>query len=399
MTRLAAFLRAHRTEGILFLAAFAVYAAFSGPRLLHQSAAPHFIYQAEAFLHGRLSLPVDPPNLEDWAYAHGHFYVSFPPFPAVVMLPFVALFGYQFNDTLFTLFFAAFNVVLIYRVLKRYAATGDATRTEPEILWLTGFYAVGTLALYMGIRGEVWFTAETMGVTFACLYLLAAHRTRHPFLAGLALAVVFFAMELFAPDGHLDRDALFGPRRREVLRKGLAFAAPLTVFAGLMMAMNAARFGSPLSFGHAHLYDNRVNAWVSKYGLFSFHYLERNLRAAFVRLPVLYHHPLHLGFDGNGMSLFLTTPIFLLLLWPRRRPRLHRALWLTVAAVAIPALFYQNDGWYQFGYRFSLDWTPFLFLLLAMGGRPVDRWFKVLGIIGVVMAVWGALVFKGGWLS
>ena len=65
----------------------------------------------------------------------------------------------------------------------------------------------------------------------------------------------------------------------------------------------------------------------------------------------------------------------------------------------MPALFYQNDGWFQFGYRFSLDWTPFLFLLLAMGGRPVDRWFKVLGAVGVVMAVWGALVFTGGWLA
>ena len=243
MTRLAAFLRAHRTEGVLFLAAFGVYAALSGPRLFHQSAAPHFIYQAEAFLHGRLSLPVDPPNLEDWAFAHGRFYVSFPPFPALVMLPLVALFGYQFNDTLFTLFFAALNVVLLYRVLGRYAATGDATRTETEIRWLTAFYAVGSLALYMGIRGEVWFTAETMGVTFSCLYLLAAHRARHPVLAGLALAaaaltraplafaVVFFVMELVAPDGHLDRDALLGPRRPEVLKKGLAFAAPVAVFA------------------------------------------------------------------------------------------------------------------------------------------------------------------------
>jgi len=98
------------------------------------------------------------------------------------------------------------------------------------------------------------------------------------------------------------------------------------------------------------------------------------------------------------MSLLVTTPLFALLLWPRLRPRLHRSLWLTVAAVALPALFYQNSGYYQFGFRFSLDWTPLLFLLLAVGGRPIDRRFLALGLAGVGMATWGALAFKSGWL-
>lgn len=410
MSRLLAWARAHRVEGILFLVAFVVYALASGVRLFHQSAAPHFIYQAEAWLHGRLSLPVDPPNLNDWAYANGRFYVSFPPFPAVVMLPFVALFGYQLNDTFFTVCIAALNVPLLYVVLSRYARSGDAPRTRNEILWLTFFYAFGTVAFYMGIRGEVWFTAETMGVTLALLYLLFAHEARRPLAAGmvlgcaaltrvpLAFACVFFAMELVAPDGHFDRDAL-GTRRREVIRKALVFAAPVVVFAAGMMWMNAARFGNPFDFGHAHLYDNRVNAWVSKYGLFSYHYLQKNLQSAFTLLPVVTMHPFRVSFSGDGLSIFVTTPLFLLLLWPKRRPRLHRAMWLTVAVVALPALFYMNDGYFQFGYRFSLDWTPFLFVLLAMGGRPVNRTFKVLGLIGVVVGLWGALAFTGGWLS
>ena len=69
-----------------------------------------------------------------------------------------------------------------------------------------------------------------------------------------------------------------------------------------------------------------------------------------------------------------------------------------MVVVALPALFYQNDGYFQFGYRFSLDWMPFLFLLLAIGGRPMGWRFKLLGLAGVAMGVWGALAFDSGWV-
>jgi hypothetical protein len=75
---------------------------------------------------------------------------------------------------------------------------------------------------------------------------------------------------------------------------------------------------------------------------------------------------------------------------------LHLALWLTVAVTALPGLLYQNTGYVQFGYRFSLDYTPYLFLLLAVGARPLDRLFWALGLFGVAVNTWGAVVFAGG---
>ena len=35
----------------------------------------------------------------------------------------------------------------------------------------------------------------------------------------------------------------------------------------------------------------------------------------------------------------------LYVLWPRDKPPIHRALWLSIAFVAIPGLMYQNSGW------------------------------------------------------
>jgi hypothetical protein len=404
-----AWLGARRLEIALLAGTFAVLAAFSGPRFYHQSRAPHFIYQADAWLHGQLHLRAPPPDGNDWARAGDRWYVSFPPGPALLMLPGVALFGFEYVDVSFTVAFAALNVLLLFLVLERLRRSGDSARSREENAALALLFAFGTVAFSCSVRGEVWYTAEVLGVTGTCLYLLSAHRAAHPFLAGaawsfaaitrtpLAFSLVFFLAELIAGDAGPDDGArgagavLRDPKRWRKLGLFALGALPLVAFAGFV---NWARFGSPSDFGHAHLWNNRVNADIRRYGLFSLHYLEKQLHAAFTRMPRLEDG--HLTYHPDGMSLFLTTPLFGLLLWPRARRRLHLPLWLTVAATALPGFLYQNTGYVQFGYRFSLDYTPHLSLLLAVGSRPMTRSFWALGFWGVAVNAWGALVFRGG---
>ncbi len=401
-------LRAHRLEVALLAGSFALLALFSGPRFYRQSHAPHFIYQADAWLHGQLHLRANPPDENDWARVGSRWYVSFPPGPALLMLPGVALFGFEYVDVSFTVLFAALNVLLLFLVLERLRRSGDSARSRGENAALAFLFAFGTVALSCSIRGEVWFTAEVLGVTGTCLYLLAAHRAAHPLLAGaawsfaavtrtpLAFSAIFFLAEAMAGGGTLVQSArrLAAWRDPARWRKVALFAlgaAPLVAFTAWT---NWARFGSPADFGHAHFFNNRVNADIARHGLFSLHYLERQLHAAFTRLPYLEQG--RLTYHPDGMSLLVTTPLFALLLWPQEKPRLHLPLWLTVAATALPGFLYQNTGYVQFGYRFSLDYTPYLFLLLAVGDRRMGPWFWALGLWGVTVNSWGALVFKGG---
>jgi hypothetical protein len=241
--------------------------------------------------------------------------------------------------------------------------------------------------------------------------LQAALRAQHPVLAGAALACatitrtplafsgIFFLLEALLDGRRLTRAnlraAFAEPERRKRAFVCLAlFAIPLVAVAIPTAAMNLARFGSPGEFGHSHLYANRVNPDIRAYGLFSFHYLGRNLRSAFLLLPQLHVQPFGLDFDPNGMSLFITTPPFLLLFFPRERPRLWAPLWITAAAIAVPGFFYQNNGYFQFGFRFSLDYTPYLILLLSIGGRALDGLFWALALAGVAVNGWGAAVFN-----
>ena len=406
---------AYRVELGLFLLTLAGYAIASGSMLGQQSQAPQFVWLADALLHGQLHLRTPPPNLNDWVRLGDRWYVSFPPFPAVLMMPFVLFEGLRFNDVLFTVVCGALNVPLIYRLMRRIAERGEEG-TSPgrppfEHAVLALIFGFGTLAWCCAIRGEVWFTAETVGVTLTLLYLHASLGARHPVLAGLciacaaitrtplAFAAIFFPLEAIFAGQEIGlaslRETLRDPeRRRAAITKLGLYVLPIALVAAPIAWANIARFGSPTEFGHSHLYANRVNAQIQKYGLFHYAFLERNLHAAFTRLPLIQFHPLKFGYDGDGMSLFVTTPLYLFLLWPLQTPRLHRALWITTALVAVPGFFYQNSGWLQFGFRFSLDYTPYLILLLSLGRRRLTRPFWALGLAGLLVNAWGAAVFN-----
>ena len=192
------FVSAYRVELQLFAISLVALAALSSFRFLRQSEAPHFVYQAKALLEGRLD--VDPPNIEDWACLRevggvrqrcagqiqpgDKWYSSFPAFPAVVMLPFVAVNGYQFNDTSFGVLIGALAVALFYALLRLINEQEGLGLTVKENVVLSLVLGFGTVFTYCAIRGEVWFSAEVMGVLFTCLYARNSVRARRPVLAG-----------------------------------------------------------------------------------------------------------------------------------------------------------------------------------------------------------------------
>lgn len=419
-------LSAYRVEVVLFLVSFVVLASFSSQRFLRQSAAPHFIYQAQSWLEGRLD--VDPevlPNLEDWACVRrvggekvrcegkplpsDRWYVSFPSFPAVVMLPFVALHGYQFNDTSFGVIVGALAVALFYALLRFLAKEGESARNRNENIALALILAFGTLFFYCAIRGEVWFSAEVMGVALTCLYVRNAVQAHRPVLAGLFFSMatltrtpllfsgLFFVLEALCPGpDRLGQLRALGANWKPAVRKLGLFALGAAPLAFLAAAYNIYRFGKPGEFGHAFLYNNRVNADIDRYGLFDFAYLSRNLEAAFFKLPQVSLKPLQLAYDPHGLTLLLTLPLLVFLVYPKARPRLHWPLWLTVAVCALPGLFYQNTGYMQFGFRFSLDYTPYLLLLFAIGAWSLRNRFVLAAVaLGVLVNFWGAVAFRG----
>jgi len=426
-----------RLYAVLFVIGLAVYGGLAGSRVGKQSGAPQFVYQADAWLGGQLN--VNPPLVDnDWAkletvtLADGRevtgrrmttrpvfrtldgehvpvsqvkgsrgvtWYMSFPPLPTLLMLPSAAISGRAGNDVIPTLLIAALILPLALLLLRRLADAGLSQRSIRDDLWLVGLLAFGSVLFFSSVQGKVWYTAHVVGVALALVYAWASIEAKRPIVAGLALgaaALTRTPMSFMFPLFLFEAWRIASGDRKAFIRTSLRFAAPVVVFAIAGMAYNYVRFGSPTEFGHTYL-DVRQQGQIEQWGLASYHYLGRNLAVAFTLLPELPGRAPWVQIGGHGLALWFTTPILLWVLWPREKPAIHRALWITVACVALPSLFYQNSGWVQFGYRFSLDYMVFLLMLLAIGGRPLTRFGKALIIAGVVINLFGAYTFDREW--
>lgn len=430
---------------VVYLVFLAGFSAASGTRLLHRSTDTHFSYQADMFLHGRLDLGHPPPTSNDWAeveYLHlkdgrtvagtflrsqpYHFreldgtvetitndrianrwkkyYVSFPPFPAIIFLPFVAAFGLAVNDVLLTVILAALAPMLLFLTLRHLAARGDSTRSESDDLWLTGMFGFGTVYFYSSVIGQVWYTAHVVATVLTGLFVLASFEARRPVLAGLCLGAIlltrphvaawglFFLYEAWRARG----PAGLRWNERVPWKKLVAVSIPVVILGGAGFAFNYARFHSFGEFGHFYL-NVRWTDRIQRYGLTNFEFLSRNLTCAFTLTPKLIAKAPWVQMSWHGMSLLLTTPAYLYLLWPRVKTPLHTVLWAVVAPIALLGFLYQNDGWVQFGYRFSNDFSFALIMLLAIGGRPLTRQWKALILVGVAVNLFGAITFGRMW--
>jgi len=112
-----------------------------------------FFYLADAFLHGRTWLDFRPgPN--DVIVIDGRFYVPFAPFPAILLMPLVAVIGAVNADMYesgINALLAASGVGLCWMLLGRIGVPRLIDR-----LWLCLLFGFSTQILWVTTRGGVW---------------------------------------------------------------------------------------------------------------------------------------------------------------------------------------------------------------------------------------------------
>jgi hypothetical protein len=407
---------------LLYLVCTAVFFSTAArDRVLEHTPYNHYALLADSWLHGQLDMRGPPPPYaagNDFARLGDKWFVSFPPFPAVWLLPWVKLGGAVENVRDGQAFFwlAGVGPAGLWLALEKLRRRKLSDRTERANFILALLLAFGTVYWFTAVQGTVWFAAHVVAVALAAFFVLVAIDAERPVLAGILLGLAWltrppmlmmgllFALEAFrvsVPEGFAPTAG--GPLARayEMLRrldgKALArrlglFLAPLAVLAALSLWHNYARFGDPFEFGH-RLLTVAWRARIDRWGLFSYHYLAHNLGVVLTSLPYLTQVPSGLQINAHGLALWVTTPFYLWVLWPKNTSFLYASIAAAAIVVAIPDLLYQNTGWMQFGYRFSNDFAVLLFLLLAISGRRLGAMFGLAALFAVVVNGFGAMTF------
>lgn len=359
-----------------------------------------FVPLANAFLQGRLYIEQPMPWLELVPRPEGGWYSPFPPMPAVIVLPFVAVMGPSFDQGIASALVGGANVGLVLSLLRRLRIS------IVSAAWLTIAFAVGSVHWWAAGNGAVWTFAQVVGVFFSLLALHLAVVRRRPFVAGLLLGLaaasrlpVGLTLPLFiALYAHLrfPRAQWPEPTHRKAV---VLLLAGILIPASIVAAYNVARFGTPFEFGYTLIPGVLEEPWYAS-GLLALEYIPRHLHLMFMR-----------GFDyvdvfpwfrpnWAGASLILTMPIVLWLAKARSRRTLVAYGWLGIVIAMLPNVTHGASGFAQFGYRFILDVLPVILLLLAWVFRNgISLEARVAIAIGVVVNAYGAWAIASDFIA
>ncbi len=358
---------------------------------IHQAANPHHFDMARGFLSG--SLWIDEASVANDVGEHSNrHFVPFPPLPALIAM--IAELSPWPDEV--------FNSIIVFSSVMAVLLAG---RLGDSLGGLT----VGTWAAFaLGLGSNLW-SATVIHDTYHSAHVLAVltltsalwlgmRQLPRASTAGLAMGLGILARQtmvcgLPSLAGVTAASSPQGSRSRVFI----VVLMTASCVAAVYPALNWARFGSPLETGYGLVHHHpSIARDLADHGVFSSAFVERNLDVMLKGGPLQVSRAPYFVPNPRGMSVLLVSPWLLLAFLPLMCPdrRGVRAIaawsWLAVLLVSLPAVLYVNTGWVQFGYRFALDWLPFLLLAAIVGIRGRSRWISLPPLVAaIVVNSWG----------
>ena len=340
----------------------------------------------------------------------GEVFLPYGPTPALLLIPSVLFFGV--NDTaqwVHSMVAGAINVVLFWYILR---LLGTSRTTK---LLLIPFFAFGTANFYSATTGTLWFYNHVTAVMFLLLAIIFLLRGSHPIIPAIFLGCALLArqpMVLAAPafiyfmvrqryPVVFTREWL---RDRRTIENVAFFCAALVPFVLIYFWYNEARFGSPFDTGLDEIYDKYQGGAYTLYlaqfpggerfGEFDWRNIPLHLYTIFLLPPAFTNDGTLFRPSEFGMSVLLTSSPFIYAALVRGRQVLRNTCWIAIPIIAIPTLMYYSQGWVQFGYRYLMDYLPFIMILTALGFEefktPRSLWIKIaLVVLSIAIGFWG----------
>jgi hypothetical protein len=388
--------RWHRFLLVVFLALVTVIMLYDTYRRIQESTGADNVhaYQAQAFLQGKLDIEK---RMHDTALLDGKIYSHFPPFPAVVLLPFVAVFGVEgTNPFLVKLALTVLNVMVLRAILLRIGV-------EANVAWwaIAGFFAGTAYWPLTGFEG-VWWFSQVVAVTCMFLAIWAGLRG-WGLMAGLFLGAAMMSRQMCVYSAIFLVVLLWDNSGSSLLNRlwtQFGFAAMIAASIGLFLWFNWARFGAPMDSGYSYLEVGDV--WtenINRFGLFNLAYVPFNLCQLLFQGFHFELTPDKFQMDRNGTSITFASPWVFAAFWAVWKRPLVAAAWTTILLTVCHLMVYYSNGWSQINaQRYTLDFLPVAVLLVALGLKNLpERIWKAAIIYSIVLNFLALVLLPRSW--
>ncbi len=338
-----------------------VYAGATFVRSQASSWGPdHMMILANDITQGRFDLS-SLTTINDIVTIDGRHYQAMsllPTVPYFALVPFEFL--WPFSRWIVSAVIGIIAAWLALPVARRYGPGGAAT------YWLAALGAFGTMLFTLTIEGDFYYLAHLESVLLAFVALIEWRDRRRPWVLGLLVGLATLArptlLLMALPFG-----VVLLAEARDRVKVAVQFALPIAGALAITAAWDYVRFGSVLETGYGIAWIEAPLERLRAQGLFSIVHLPTNL-ALFIGggFGVREAFP-WLVPNVQGQSILLTTPALLIAVNTGLRGRLNQMLWGAVILTAIPVfLYYGGGGAATYGYRYAMDFVPFLFALVAI---------------------------------
>ena len=336
----------------------------------------HFVYLAYSFIKGSVSLVKLPPNLIDFSYFNGGYFSPLGPLPAIILMPFVLIFKTNFPEQIIKFPLSIINFWLIYKIATKLKLAPSKSFA------LAVFFIFGSV--YTPVAAVSYSTYFSHVVTTSTLFL-ALHEFvsyRRWILIGTAVALgtltrttAFFASIFFI---------IFLIQKPPRFANLAQFITPIFIALILMISYNYARFGNFFETGYRYQIVLEESAKRREFGLFSVKHISTNLYYMLFKTPDPATHFPFLRFNDYGMSVFILSPVLFLILKANFKDKLVKTSMVAILVTLIPLITYHGIGIRQIGYRYALDFAPFLLIILASAFKKADEiLIYFLAILGI----------------
>lgn len=377
---------------LFFAALICSFAIFSG-YLIHRESLfnndQHFIKLAQSFV--RNDMYLSPNNLPTGDYVDfmGHQFLFFGPMPAVISIPFVLILGEAFSQYLLSLMSLILSFLLVFQISRK------LNFSALDSFWLTNFFVFGTVLYFVGLINISAYVVQQVATPFLLLAILEYLGKKRWLIIGILIAIAgavrvtllfytaFFVLEILRTRKNID----FG-------KSIIFFLLPVIICVFLLGIYNHKRFGSVVDTGYTRnvtVLSNNHGNHVE--GYFSTKHISTNLYFLLVKsfepvkkdgVDYVLKFP-YLKADGFGLAIWYTSPLFIYLISAKKRDFTLSAF-SGVIFLAIPSLVYFGIGASQYGYRYSLDFLPLLFLILLTSfGKKLPVFARILIFGGIAV--------------